>query len=73
MQIRWNFRPDEEPQVLEAIKSSQADCLFIGMPTLRKERFPARYGDQFGALFIMDVDDDWTSLSDTFGAPFRSR
>jgi N-acetylglucosaminyldiphosphoundecaprenol N-acetyl-beta-D-mannosaminyltransferase len=49
------FRPDGEKEVVEAIKSSRADCLFIGMPTPRKERFLARYRDELGVPFIMGV------------------
>jgi N-acetylglucosaminyldiphosphoundecaprenol N-acetyl-beta-D-mannosaminyltransferase len=49
------FRPEEECQVVAAIKSSRADCLFIGMPTPRKERFLARHRDDLGVPFIMGV------------------
>jgi N-acetylglucosaminyldiphosphoundecaprenol N-acetyl-beta-D-mannosaminyltransferase len=49
------FRSDEEREVVAAIKSSRADCLFIGMPTPRKERFLARHRDDLGVPFIMGV------------------
>jgi N-acetylglucosaminyldiphosphoundecaprenol N-acetyl-beta-D-mannosaminyltransferase len=49
------FTPEEERDVVEAIKSSRADCLFIGMPTPRKERFLARHRDILGVPFIMGV------------------
>jgi N-acetylglucosaminyldiphosphoundecaprenol N-acetyl-beta-D-mannosaminyltransferase len=49
------FRPEEEREVIAAIKSSRADCLFIGMPTPRKERFLARHRDNLGVPFIMGV------------------
>lgn len=49
------FNTNEENEVVDAIKSSRADCLFIGMPTPRKERFLARYRDELGVPFIMGV------------------
>jgi len=49
------FRPDEETNVVEQIISSKADCLFIAMPTPRKERFLAAYRDRLGVPFIMGV------------------
>src|SRR5260221_1860781 len=49
------FAPEEETGVVTAIKSSEADCLFIGMPTPRKERFLARHRDDLGIPFIMGV------------------
>ena len=49
------FGPDEEAQVVELITKSKADCLFIAMPTPRKERFLATYRDRLGVPFIMGV------------------
>jgi len=49
------FRPEHESEVVAAIKSSEADCLFIGMPTPRKERFLADHRDDLGVPFIMGV------------------
>jgi exopolysaccharide biosynthesis WecB/TagA/CpsF family protein len=49
------FRPEEESEVVVSIKSSRADCLFIGMPTPRKERFLARHRDNLNVPFIMGV------------------
>ena len=49
------FDAEEEPEVVRAIRSSRADCLFIGMPTPRKERFLARHRDALGVPFIMGV------------------
>jgi N-acetylglucosaminyldiphosphoundecaprenol N-acetyl-beta-D-mannosaminyltransferase len=49
------FMPEEEPAVVAEIRSSAADCLFIGMPTPRKERFLASHRDQLGVPFIMGV------------------
>jgi N-acetylglucosaminyldiphosphoundecaprenol N-acetyl-beta-D-mannosaminyltransferase len=49
------FGPEQESEVVAAIKSSAADCLFIGMPTPRKERFLADHRDDLGVPFIMGV------------------
>ena len=49
------FGPDQETEVVEQIMNSKADCLFIAMPTPRKERFLAAYRDRLGVPFIMGV------------------
>ena len=49
------FRAEEEGEVVEQIFNSKADCLFIAMPTPRKERFLAAYRDRLGVPFIMGV------------------
>ncbi len=49
------FSPDTEEDVVEQIIESKADCLFIGMPTPRKERFLSRHRDRMGVPFIMGV------------------
>lgn len=49
------FRPEEEGEVVDQIINSKADCLFIAMPTPRKERFLAAYRDHLGVPFIMGV------------------
>jgi N-acetylglucosaminyldiphosphoundecaprenol N-acetyl-beta-D-mannosaminyltransferase len=49
------FGSDQESDVIAAIKDSRADCLFIGMPTPRKERLLARFHNDFGVPFIMGV------------------
>jgi N-acetylglucosaminyldiphosphoundecaprenol N-acetyl-beta-D-mannosaminyltransferase len=49
------FPAEAEGEVVETIKSSRADCLFIGMPTPRKERFLARHRSCLGVPFIMGV------------------
>jgi N-acetylglucosaminyldiphosphoundecaprenol N-acetyl-beta-D-mannosaminyltransferase len=49
------FRPDQEREVVEQITNSKADCLFIAMPTPRKERFLAAYRDRLDVPFIMGV------------------
>ena len=49
------FRPDQEEEVVKQIMNSKADCLFIAMPTPRKERFLAAYRDRLGVPFIMGI------------------
>jgi N-acetylglucosaminyldiphosphoundecaprenol N-acetyl-beta-D-mannosaminyltransferase len=49
------FSPEAEGEVVSTIKSSGADCLFIGMPTPRKEGFLARHRGDLGVPFIMGV------------------
>jgi N-acetylglucosaminyldiphosphoundecaprenol N-acetyl-beta-D-mannosaminyltransferase len=49
------YRPEEEADVVEAIRDSGADCLFIAMPTPQKERFLHRYRETLGVPFIMGV------------------
>jgi N-acetylglucosaminyldiphosphoundecaprenol N-acetyl-beta-D-mannosaminyltransferase len=49
------FKPEEEPEVVRQIRQSGADCLFIGMPTPRKERFLAAHRDSLNVPFIMGV------------------
>lgn len=49
------FAANEEEGVVSGIKASHADCLFIGMPTPRKERFLAKYGKELDVPFVMGV------------------
>jgi N-acetylglucosaminyldiphosphoundecaprenol N-acetyl-beta-D-mannosaminyltransferase len=49
------FKPEEEHDVLAAINASGADCLFVAMPTPRKERFLRQHRDALVANFIMGV------------------
>jgi len=49
------FTGVQEPEIVERIRASNADCLFIGMPTPRKERFLHRYRDELAVPFIMGV------------------
>ena len=49
------FSKDWEAQVVKQILDSKADCLFVAMPTPRKERFLAAYRDQLGVPFIMGI------------------
>jgi N-acetylglucosaminyldiphosphoundecaprenol N-acetyl-beta-D-mannosaminyltransferase len=57
------FRPDQESEVVEKIRQSKADCLFIGMPTPRKERFLASHRDRLDVPFIMGVGGSFDVLA----------
>jgi len=57
------FRSEEESEVVQQIIRSRADCLFIGMPTPRKERFLAAYRDRLGVPFIMGVGGSFDVLA----------
>ena len=49
------FSAREEDEVVAQIRASRADCLFIAMPTPRKERFLHRHGRALGVPFVMGV------------------
>ena len=49
------FRPNEEAAICDEIRNSGADCLFIAMPTPRKERFMRRHRDDLGVPFVMGI------------------
>ncbi len=49
------YRPEEELAIVSMIQKSEADCLFVGMPTPRKERFLNRHRASLGVPFIMGV------------------
>jgi len=49
------FTPEQEPDIVKLICASDADCLFIGIPTPRKERFLNKYRDDLKVPFIMGV------------------
>lgn len=57
------FTPAEEPHVVAEILAAGPDCLFIGMPTPRKERFLHRYRDELGIPFIMGVGGSFDVLA----------
>lgn len=57
------FQPEQELDVLAEIKNSKTDCLFIGMPTPRKERFLATHRDQIGVPFVMGVGGSFDVLA----------
>jgi N-acetylglucosaminyldiphosphoundecaprenol N-acetyl-beta-D-mannosaminyltransferase len=49
------FDPADEDSVVEAINASDADCLFVAMPTPRKERFLKRHRGVLVPNFVMGV------------------
>jgi N-acetylglucosaminyldiphosphoundecaprenol N-acetyl-beta-D-mannosaminyltransferase len=49
------FTKQMEAGVVAEIQGRRPDCLFIGMPTPRKERFLHHYRDALGVPFIMGV------------------
>lgn len=49
------FGPDDEDDVVAAINASGARCLFVAMPTPRKERFIARHRDRLKPGLLMGV------------------
>lgn len=57
------FGPEQEAEVVDGIRQSGADCLFIGMPTPKKERFLAKYRGELNVPFIMGVGGSFDVLS----------
>jgi N-acetylglucosaminyldiphosphoundecaprenol N-acetyl-beta-D-mannosaminyltransferase len=57
------FKTEQEPDVVQAIRDSRADCLFIGMPTPRKERFLAAHRSTLDTPFIMGVGGSFDVLA----------
>lgn len=57
------YAAEQEADVVADIRSSGADCLFIGMPTPRKERFLAQHKSHLGVPFIMGVGGSFDVLS----------
>jgi N-acetylglucosaminyldiphosphoundecaprenol N-acetyl-beta-D-mannosaminyltransferase len=57
------FTPDQEREIVEEICASGADCLFVGMPTPRKERFIADHRDRLNVPFIMGVGGSFDVLA----------
>ena len=53
----------EEQEVVQEIRNSGADCLFIAMPTPRKERFLSAYRHQLQVPFIMGVGGSFDVLA----------
>jgi N-acetylglucosaminyldiphosphoundecaprenol N-acetyl-beta-D-mannosaminyltransferase len=49
------FAPEQEAEVVEAIRRTGADMLFVAMPSPKKERFNARNARALGVPFIMGV------------------
>ena len=49
------FSKDEENTVVEGVKQSGADVLFVGIPSPQKEYFVKRYLEELGVSFAMGV------------------
>jgi N-acetylglucosaminyldiphosphoundecaprenol N-acetyl-beta-D-mannosaminyltransferase len=49
------FKPEDEADIVAAINASNADCLFVAMPTPRKERFVKQHRDTLNVSFVMGV------------------
>jgi N-acetylglucosaminyldiphosphoundecaprenol N-acetyl-beta-D-mannosaminyltransferase len=49
------FSSAEEPEIIEQIRAAHPDCLFVGMPTPRKERFMAAHRAALDVPFVMGV------------------
>ena len=49
------FAVEQEADVIAAINASGADCLFVALPTPRKERFLKRYRNELVPSFVMGV------------------
>lgn len=49
------FKPEQEAEVVDGINQSGADCLFVAMPTPRKERFLKQYRNRLLPNFVMGV------------------
>ncbi len=47
--------PTEEMAVVDEVRSSRADLLFVAVPTPRKERFLLAHGNALGVPFMMGV------------------
>jgi N-acetylglucosaminyldiphosphoundecaprenol N-acetyl-beta-D-mannosaminyltransferase len=57
------FSAGSEQAVVEEICNSGADCLFIAMPTPKKERFLAAHRDEIGVPFVMGVGGSFDVLA----------
>ena len=49
------FKPEQDQDIVAEINASGADCLFVAMPTPRKERFLSQHRDALASSFIMGV------------------
>lgn len=57
------FTKHQQDEVLQQIKASGADCLFIGMPTPRKEGLLASWRESLDVPFIMGVGGSFDVLA----------
>jgi N-acetylglucosaminyldiphosphoundecaprenol N-acetyl-beta-D-mannosaminyltransferase len=49
------YSVEQEREVVEDIRAAHPDCLFIAMPTPRKERFMKAHRESLGVPFIMGI------------------
>lgn len=61
------FPPERDAEIVREINASGADCLFVAMPTPRKERFLHRYRAELQPCFIMGVGGSF----DVYGGKVR--
>jgi N-acetylglucosaminyldiphosphoundecaprenol N-acetyl-beta-D-mannosaminyltransferase len=57
------FGPEENDRIVGTIRRSNADCLFLALPTPHKERLLSQYKDEFGVPFIMGVGGSFDVLA----------
>ena len=57
------FGPEQERAIIEEIKAADPDCLFVGMPTPRKERFLRRQRAALNVPFVMGVGGSFDVLA----------
>jgi N-acetylglucosaminyldiphosphoundecaprenol N-acetyl-beta-D-mannosaminyltransferase len=57
------FSDEDIGNVIKEINYSKADCLFVGMPTPRKENFLAKYRSAIDAPFVMGVGGSFDVLA----------
>ena len=57
------FDQEQEPTVVEEIRAANPDCLFVGMPTPRKERFLRRQRGILNVPFVMGVGGSFDILA----------
>jgi N-acetylglucosaminyldiphosphoundecaprenol N-acetyl-beta-D-mannosaminyltransferase len=57
------FAESHEIKIVDRIRQSAADCLFIGMPSPRKERFLSAHRDEVNVPFIMGVGGSFDVLA----------
>lgn len=57
------FGPDEHPAIIEDIRASDADILFVGMPSPFKETWLYEHRDELGARLLIGVGGSFDVLS----------
>ncbi len=57
------FGPHEEPSVVDEIRASRADCLFVGIASPIKEIFLNRHRDTLGAPLLLGVGGSFDVLA----------